>query len=149
MRALFVLLAVLGSLTPRVAAALSIDWSCVIGGAYTADKSSHLEPSPANSHLIGSSFIVDYGSGLVFGKTLPAVERLRSTILISQAYKEGDYVVVYRGAKPAFLYIQASSDEKQKPFTLFEGSSGTTFVGTCNFGAANNSFKPNPLRGSA
>jgi hypothetical protein len=143
------LLLCIGALVPRVAFGLSVDWSCSISAAYLADHKGHLQGSAQHGHLTGSSFIVDFDSGRIFGKTLPTMERLRSATVISKAYKDRDYLVAYNAAQAAFLDIQASSAQEQKPFTLFDGSTGTLLTGNCVFGAANNSFKPKPLRGSA
>jgi hypothetical protein len=145
---LFFLLAI-GALVPRAAFALSVDWSCSIGAAYLTDKKGHLSSSAQYGHLAGSNFIVDFDSGRIFGGTLLTMERLLSTTVISKAYKDGDYLVAYNAIQATFLDIQASSGQEQKPFKLFDGSTGTLFTGRCVFGAANNSFKPKPLRGSA
>ena len=104
--------------------------------------------SPTN--LLGESFIVDFDSGLIFGNALPIPEHFDSTTVISKAYKKTDYRVVSSGRDQGILlHIRASVPQPQKPFTLFDATEGTTFSGTCTFGAANNSFKPKPLRGSA
>jgi hypothetical protein len=134
---------------PRAAFALSVDWSCSIGAAYPTDNRGHLSSSAQYGHLAGSIFIVDFDSGRIFGRTLPTMERLLSATVISKAYKDRDYLVAYNATQAAFLDIQASSGQEQKPFTLFDGSTGTLFTGMCVFGAANNLFKPKPLRGSA
>ena len=131
MKIYFPFLIAIGALTPCMARATSVDWTCQIGGAYSADERSHLETSTQNGALVGRSFIVDFDSGLIFSKTLPSMEHLLATTVISKAYKDRDYLVAYNGPKPAFLYIQASFGQEKKPFTLFEGATGTLFVGTC------------------
>ncbi len=124
-------------LVPAISSAQAFAYECEIKQIMKLDASDLLkDPTMYDSILLGKNFTVDDATGKIEGLKFLSTSDYETVTVISNGRQENGLRVVAVGRAPTsvttFLYVDVTSEAKEKPFVLMDTSFVELVVsGTC------------------
>lgn len=124
---------------PSTGSAVSVDWSCKTLQVLHVSPDGKFAPTGVDNIILNSSFVVDAGSGRMYGKGAPVLENpgAERVILASSTHHMTDYFVTWLFEGRVRTFVIASGQARPQgrlPFTFVDSATNTIFGGTCVLG---------------